>query len=154
MMLKFFKYAAGGIVLIPFVHSRIATVCKVEGASMQPTINQNCHSSWLLIDRMTPLTKLKSGDIVLCIDPVESARDYIVKRIKALGGEFVPDLDVNAGDYSKHYSYQGQLAVPKGSCWLEGDRKDKSEDSRHHGPVPLGLIQGRVLLKLWPPGFV
>ena len=35
-MYKCAKFAAGFTVIAPFVHSRIGTVCKVEGASMQP----------------------------------------------------------------------------------------------------------------------
>ncbi|CAD7957691.1 unnamed protein product [Amoebophrya sp. A120] len=41
--------------------------------------------------------------------------------------------------------------VPQGHVWVEGDNKGKSNDSRHYGPVPLGLLEGRVRLCLWPP---
>jgi inner membrane protease subunit 1 len=40
------------------------------------------------------------------------------------------------------------LQVPKGHVWLLGDNIDNSLDSRTYGPVPLGLILGRVCYKV------
>uniref|UniRef100_A0A8C4VA93 Inner mitochondrial membrane peptidase subunit 1 n=1 Tax=Falco tinnunculus TaxID=100819 RepID=A0A8C4VA93_FALTI len=48
----------------------------------------------------------------------------------------------------------GRLAasrqVPKGHVWLEGDNLRNSTDSRCYGPVPYGLIRGRICFKIWP----
>lgn len=43
-----------------------------------------------------------------------------------------------------------EIYVPKGMVWLEGDNSENSTDSRTYGPVPIGLIQSRVLYKVWP----
>lgn len=40
--------------------------------------------------------------------------------------------------------------VPEGHVWIEGDNYKVSLDSRTHGPIPIGLIQGRVLGRIWP----
>uniref|UniRef100_A0A8C3K8Z5 Inner mitochondrial membrane peptidase subunit 1 n=1 Tax=Calidris pygmaea TaxID=425635 RepID=A0A8C3K8Z5_9CHAR len=40
--------------------------------------------------------------------------------------------------------------VPKGHVWLEGDNLRNSTDSRCYGPVPYGLIRGRICFKIWP----
>ena len=40
--------------------------------------------------------------------------------------------------------------IPKGSVYLMGDARNNSKDSRDYGPVPIGLIQGVALYKLWP----
>ncbi|RKP34315.1 hypothetical protein BJ085DRAFT_23968, partial [Dimargaris cristalligena] len=37
-----------------------------------------------------------------------------------------------------------------GYCWVEGDESFHSVDSNRFGPVPLGLIQGRVEFVIWP----
>ena len=37
-----------------------------------------------------------------------------------------------------------------GHVWLEGDNKEMSLDSRDYGPVPKGLITGKVFLTFWP----
>ncbi|NXC18973.1 IMP1L protease, partial [Corythaeola cristata] len=42
------------------------------------------------------------------------------------------------------------LSVPKGHVWLEGDNLRNSTDSRCYGPVPYGLIRGRICFKIWP----
>ncbi|XP_040246591.1 uncharacterized protein [Aegilops tauschii subsp. strangulata] len=41
--------------------------------------------------------------------------------------------------------------IPEGHCWVEGDNGSVSRDSRTYGPVPLGLVQGRVTHVVWPP---
>ena len=40
--------------------------------------------------------------------------------------------------------------VPDGNIWLEGDNSLESVDSRSYGPVPAGLIVGRVVCRVWP----
>jgi mitochondrial inner membrane protease subunit 2 len=44
------------------------------------------------------------------------------------------------------------LMSTQGHCWVEGDNARYSEDSAtSFGPVPLALIQGRVMCIFWPP---
>jgi hypothetical protein len=38
--------------------------------------------------------------------------------------------------------------VPKGHVWLQGDNAYNSTDSRHYGPVPYALIQGKVFYRV------
>ena len=41
----------------------------------------------------------------------------------------------------------------QGHCWVEGDNISDSEDSASSfGPLPVALIQGRVMAVFWPPG--
>jgi hypothetical protein len=57
----------------------------------------------------------------------------------------------------------GYVLVPKGSCWIEVDRRiypqlvDSTSvpvDSNTLGPVPLGLVVGRPLAYLVPPALL
>ncbi|CAD7933956.1 unnamed protein product [Amoebophrya sp. A25] len=41
--------------------------------------------------------------------------------------------------------------VPVGRAWLLGDNAAASRDSRQYGAVPLPLIQGVAVLRVWPP---
>jgi len=34
---------------------------------------------------------------------------------------------------------------------VEGDNAANSKDSRDYGPIPLGLVKGKCLFRLWPP---
>jgi signal peptidase I len=56
---------------------------------------------------------------------------------------------------------EGTLAVkrlvrvdPDGRVWVEGDNSFGSTDSRTLGSLPAEAVRGRVLLRLWPPGYV
>lgn len=40
------------------------------------------------------------------------------------------------------------LQVPKGHVWVQGDNIYASRDSRQFGPVPYGLIQGRIFCRV------
>lgn len=42
------------------------------------------------------------------------------------------------------------IRVPQGKCWVEGDEGFHSRDSTDFGPVPLGLMVGRVEYIIWP----
>lgn len=50
--------------------------------------------------------------------------------------------------------YSEPVLVPPGHVWLAGDNVNNSTDSRFYGPVPAGLLRGRVFTKmkwgLWP----
>lgn len=42
--------------------------------------------------------------------------------------------------------------VPEGHCWMGGDNIPESIDSKVYGPVPLALIRGKILARVfWPP---
>ena len=40
--------------------------------------------------------------------------------------------------------------MPQGHCWIVGDNLVASRDSRYFGPVPLGLIRGKVIASVRP----
>ena len=55
----------------------------------------------------------------------------------------------------------GTLAVkrlmrrdPDGQVWVEGDNPYGSTDSKKLGRLPADAVLGRVLLRVWPPGYV
>ena len=40
--------------------------------------------------------------------------------------------------------------VPLGHCWVLGDNLPESRDSRMYGPIPLALIKGKVIARVYP----
>lgn len=63
---------------------------------------------------------------------------FLCKRLAGLPGDSVQ------GDI-----FSSRI-VPRGHVWLLGDNASNSVDSRELGPVPIGLIQGRVVLRFLP----
>ena len=42
------------------------------------------------------------------------------------------------------------VVIPAGHCWVEGDNKETSIDSRRYGPVSVGLIFAKVTWVIYP----
>jgi len=63
------------------------------------------------------------------------------KRVLAKEGEEV---------YVDPRHSDAKLQVPQGHIWLQGDNMVNSMDSRMFGPVPRGLVKGKVVMKLFP----
>lgn len=82
--------------------------------------------------------RIKKGDIIFGISPVDR-NSMICKRVKGTGGEtvFVERLNKST-------------MVPPNQYWLEGDNKQNSYDSRHHGPVDAHLIKGVAICQIYP----
>jgi len=40
------------------------------------------------------------------------------------------------------------IRVPRGYVWVVGDNLSNSTDSRRYGPVPLGLIRGKIIARV------
>ncbi|KAJ3115039.1 hypothetical protein HDU96_001266 [Phlyctochytrium bullatum] len=85
--------------------------------------------------------KLERGDVVVALSPLNPHR-AICKRVLGLPGDKV--LVDPSQSVSKF------VTVPKGHVWLQGDNLNNSTDSRTYGPVPLGLLRGKVYAKLFP----
>lgn len=51
--------------------------------------------------------------------------------------------DKMASDFAK-------ITVPEHHCFVLGDNRNNSQDSRHFGPVPLGTVIGRADYLYWP----
>lgn len=101
---------------------------EVEGASMRPTLEPG---DWAIGFRAR---RLHRGDVVVIEHP-DRAGFELVKRVRHLPGDVAPD---------------GLVLIDR--VWVEGDDPGGSSDSRTFGPVPLGLVRGRVWVVWWPPG--
>lgn len=134
---------------------------RVDGPSMEPTLFTG---ERLLVDKISyRLHPPHRGDIVVFRNPRNVKEDYI-KRVVALPGDRVEmrlgKLYVNDQPVPEPYvlrdgiSTYGPEVVPPGYCFVLGDNRANSRDSRFFGPVPLNLIKGRAWLIFWPPARV
>lgn len=116
----------------------------VYGPSMLPTLNLT--GDVLLVEHLSPLLdKLGPGDVIVARSP-ENPRKTVTKRILGMEGDTVTFLP----DPSRSDRYVS-VKVPKGHAWIQGDNIYASKDSRQLGPIPCGLITGKVLCRVWPP---
>jgi inner membrane protease subunit 1 len=100
---------------------------------------------------------IKVGDIVSFAHPmIPNARG--AKRVIGMPGDFVCVMTPGKTDaeIEDHSIVGGEVKeemfqVPEGHCWLAGDNLDWSRDGRIFGPVPLGLVKGKVVAVVWPP---
>ncbi|KAG5106710.1 hypothetical protein AAZX31_15G230000 [Glycine max] len=107
---------------------------------MLPTLN--AAGDVLLTDPLSPrLGNIGHGDLVLLRSPLNPK----IRLMKRVEGDNVTYFDAL-------HSKAAQVAVvPKRHVWIQGDNIYASRDSRHFGPVPYGLIEGKVFFRVWPP---
>ncbi|XP_060797818.1 mitochondrial inner membrane protease subunit 1 isoform X1 [Neoarius graeffei] len=141
-VLGFFGYTVqyGCIAHCTFEYIGEFVVC--SGPSMEPTITNH---DVVFSERLSRhIYRIEKGDIVIAKSPFDPHMN-ICKRVIGLEGDKV--CTSSPSDTFKTHTF-----VPRGHVWLEGDNLQNSTDSRSYGPVPYGLIQGRVCLKvLWFP---
>lgn len=111
-------------------------------------------------------TGIQVGDLIAARSPRDPTRD-VCKRVMGLPGDTVlldPRVDPpfqhdqqwtkgNTRSLSASVDTLQEpvyITVPKGHVWLVGDNLGNSLDSRHYGPIPLGLVKGKVVARIFP----
>lgn len=84
---------------------------------------------------------LHRGDVVTYVLPHDPSM-HGCKRIVGLAGDVVC---VDPSGMRGEQARGEMVTVPKGHLWVQGDNAANSNDSRDFGPLPLGLVRGRVL---------
>ncbi|XP_061495954.1 mitochondrial inner membrane protease subunit 2 isoform X4 [Rhineura floridana] len=105
---------------------RVACIARVEGASMQPSLNPGGRqvSDVVLLNHWSIRNyEVQRGDIVSLVSP-RNPEQKIIKRVIALEGDIIKTIG-----YKKKY-----VKVPHGHMWVEGDHHGHSFDSNAFGP--------------------
>jgi len=154
------------IVLIPtsFLTNKVLgfSAYKMQTESMEPTLRIG---DFLVADlKYFKKNKLQRGDLVILQSPNNPAKIFI-KRIIALEGEkieikskqvYINDAPLPEG-YKIHLDNEvyprrdnyGPAIVAYDCCFVLGDNRDKSRDSRHWDSMPLANIKGKPLYIYW-----
>ncbi|KAM1138606.1 hypothetical protein COP2_037544 [Malus domestica] len=133
------------VCFVQVTKTHLLTVALCYGPSMLPTIGLAGNNLCLAERISTRFDRIGVGDIVMVRSP-EAPRKTVAKRLIATEGQSVTYVvDPKNGDRSE------TIVVPKGHVWVEGDNIYASRDSRNFGPVPYGLVEGRIFWRIWPP---
>ncbi|MBB5235435.1 signal peptidase I [Deinococcus budaensis] len=176
-------WVLGALLPVWVLTTFVATFARVDGDSMQPTLESGDlllllkYPRWLRAWGL-PTAYPQRGDLLIFKAPADSPysyetflgvrhRPYNVKRVLALPGETVAieqgRVVVNGRALAESYANDGVLSdqpplrVPAGKVWVLGDNRliGESLDSRAYGPVALRDAAGPANLRLWPhPGLV
>ncbi|XP_053983094.1 mitochondrial inner membrane protease subunit 2 [Hylaeus volcanicus] len=139
---QFFRSVLIGIPIgITFLDT-IGYIAKVEGISMQPTLNPDIkHCDYVFLSRWAVRSQnIQRGEIVAVISPKVPSQT-LIKRVVGLSGDVI----------STHGYRTDVLKIPQGHCWVEGDHTGHSMDSNSFGPISLGLITAKATFIVWPP---
>lgn len=144
-MWRFAKSLAIGIPVGITLFDYVGYVARVEGISMQPSLNPGgtTTNDYVFLSRFNIHNyEIKKGEIVSCVSP-KNRKQMIIKRVTGLEGEIMrSNKDIDNKRYFK---------VPDGHCWIEGDHTGHSLDSNTFGPIPLGLLVAKAKFIVWPP---
>jgi len=116
------------------LNGQLVLVLPVRNPSILP-----CYfDSLAALDKfIVPYNDIKRGDLIVARHP--SGPGNIIKRVTGVEGDRIPL------EYRQSHRF-----VPEGQVWVEGDNSTGSKDSRHYGPIPLGLLRGKVVGRMWP----
>ncbi len=147
------------VVLALVIRNFVFTVVRVDGQSMEPTLQNN--------DRMIVWRvgyEPKQSDIVIFNPQGYDENIYWVKRVIALEGQHVTiDYSENAvyvdGEKLEE-TYLGEemlpqqtitdITVPEDHVFVMGDNRNHSTDGRVIGAIREDSIIGRAVLRFWP----
>ncbi|KAF7076961.1 hypothetical protein CFC21_081560 [Triticum aestivum] len=135
---------AQGLCAVHVVSEHVLGVAFPRGPSMLPALNMA--GDVLLTDKVSPRRGwVGPGDVVLLLSP-EDPRKIVAKRVLGMEGDEVTyPVDAGNSDATK------TVVVPQGHIWVQGDNIYSSNDSRQFGPVPYGLVKGKMSYRIWPP---
>jgi signal peptidase I len=175
-------HASGSRRLLPFIRESLETILpalliallinifvgqatRVEGQSMEPNLHSNQR---LVVEKLSyRFHSPQRFDIVVLKVPSQG-EELLIKRVVGLPGETVEikggDVYIDGKILEEPFTDErtqagrhGQVTVPPLHIYVLGDNRDRSNDSRSFGPVPIENVIGRAWLSYWPlenAGFV
>jgi signal peptidase I len=146
--------------LVPLLLRRRLTRVEVAGESMTPAL---LPGDFLVVRRGAPRLDHAYGQIVATTDPrPEGESRLLLKRVVGLPGESLRvggGVLVNGRRLDEPYAHgddpiaqhRGVQRLAEDTCFVLGDNRAASTDSRDFGPVHRSRIEGVAILRYWPP---
>jgi signal peptidase I len=137
----------------------VGQATRVEGQSMEP----NLHSDQrLVVEKVSYRFHGPQRFDVVVLRLPSQGEELLIKRVIGLPGETVEFKNgrvyINGEQLVEPFTMDetrpgrnGQVTVPPLHIYVLGDNRDRSNDSRSFGPVPIDNVVGRAWLSYWPP---
>ncbi|MBI4685762.1 MAG: signal peptidase I [Nitrospirae bacterium] len=160
------------------IRAYIVQAFKIPSGSMIPTlligdhllVNKFIYGTKIPFSdkRVLLFKKPEKGDIIVFKYPEDPKRDFI-KRVIAVEGDVIESKNKNIyvngkkaeETYTQHTDDSirpigieprdnfGPMIVPQNKCFVMGDNRDQSYDSRYWGYVDIKEIKGKALIIYW-----
>ncbi len=137
----------------------VGQATRVEGQSMEPNLHTDQR---LVVEKVSyRFHGPERFDIVVLRLP-NQGEELLIKRVIGLPGETVEfkngHVYINGEQLVEPFAVDetrpgrnGTVTVPPLHVYVLGDNRDRSNDSRSFGPVPIDNVVGRAWLSYWPP---
>lgn len=133
-----------GVAIGSTLTDTVGSVARVDGISMQPTLNPNRTVDLVFLSYLpVRFDKIERGDIIVATSP-RNPEETIIKRVIGVEGDIIKFKN----KLDKHST---RKVVPEGYYWIEGDHKGHSYDSTIFGPISRNLVLAKVPAIIWPP---
>jgi signal peptidase I len=141
----------------PFLNPPSPDKKSLTHPSERPVLDRVLVNKWIY-----PREDVQRGDIVLLKSPLDPSL-LLIKRVAGLEGDNVctgpPNQSISGDPLVMDPLHKtipppknSWIRIPQGHFWVESDAFKKGQsDSLSFGPVPYGLIVGRVDKILYPP---
>ncbi|MDF2883321.1 MAG: signal peptidase bacterial type [Clostridiaceae bacterium] len=157
--LKSFLIQLGCTFLLAFMISLIITIPKVEGTSMNPTLNESdVYNDRIIVEKLSTMRHdLKRGEVVI-FKPYRNNNTLYIKRIIGLPNDIIEINNgfvyINGIKLNESYLQSNTLTEPKmevhvpDDCiFVLGDNRSVSKDSRLLGSIPIENVVGHAVFK-------
>jgi signal peptidase I len=137
----------------------VGQATRVDGQSMEPNLHTDQR---LVVEKVSYRFHGPRRFDIVVLKLSEQGEELLIKRVVGLPGETVEIKDgrvyINGEALDEPFTAEEtrsrryeKITVPPLHVFVLGDNRNRSNDSRSFGPVPIDDIVGRAWLSYWPP---
>jgi signal peptidase I len=146
------------LVIAVLINVFVGQATRVEGQSMEPNLYTDQR---LVVEKVSYRFHGPDRFDIVVLEMPSQGDELLIKRVIGLPGETVEIRDghvyIDGQQLQEPFTAEttrpgryGTVTVPPLHVYVLGDNRDRSNDSRSFGPVPIESIVGRAWLSYWP----
>lgn len=146
------------LIIAVLINVFVGQATRVEGQSMEPNLYSDQR---LVVEKVSYRFHGPHRFDIIVLEMPSQGDELLIKRVIGLPGETVKISDGHVyidgqrlqEPFTEDITQPGrysEVTVPPLHVYVLGDNRDRSNDSRSFGPVPIDNIVGRAWLSYWP----